>query len=62
MGIVKWGEIKIGERKVYTLAYADIMLMADREEEMRSIVERLERHLDEKGLEVECGEDKDDKV
>jgi len=53
---VKWGGVKIGEKKVYTLAYADdIVLMTDREEEMRSMVERLERYLDEKGLELNVG-------
>jgi len=53
------GRGKIGERKVYTLTYADdIVLMADREGEMRSMVGRLEGYLDEKGLELNVGKTK----
>jgi len=53
MGKVKWGRVKIGQRRVYSLAYADdIVLLADKEEEMKSMVERLEGYLDEKGLEL----------
>lgn len=53
MGKVKWGEIKIRRRRVYSLHYADNMvLMAERVEKIRSIEERLEEYLDRKGLEV----------
>lgn len=39
----------MGERKVYTLAYADDMvLMAEEKEEMRSMIGRLEEYLDRK--------------
>lgn len=43
--------MRIGEKRIYTLAH-DLVMMAEREDEMRSVMERLERYLDEKGLEV----------
>lgn len=47
------GGAKLGGEKVYTLAYADDMvLLAEEEDEMRSMMERLERYLDKKGLEL----------
>ncbi|XP_071644396.1 uncharacterized protein [Temnothorax longispinosus] len=50
---VKWGGIKLGEEKVYDLEYADDMvLLAEGEDEMRSMMERLERYLDKKRLEL----------
>lgn len=53
MGKVKWGGIRIGGRRIYTLAYADDMvLMAENEDEMRSLMERIEGYLERKGLEV----------
>jgi len=59
MGKIKWGGIKIGERRVYTLSYADDMvLLAENEGEMRSMLERLERYLDRKGLELNAGKTK----
>lgn len=43
----------MGERKIYSLAYADdVVLMAEEEGEMRSMMERLEKYLEEKGLEL----------
>lgn len=40
---VTWGRVKLGEERIYTLAYADNMiLLADNEEQMRSMIERLE--------------------
>lgn len=51
MGTVKWGGVRIGEKRIYTLAH-DLVMMAEREDEMRSVMERLEKYLDEKGLEV----------
>lgn len=51
MGRVKWG-VKLGEGRIYTLAYADMMLLAENEEEMRSMIERLEVYLDRKRLEL----------
>ena len=59
MGKVKWGGIKIGGKKIYTLAYADDMvLMAEKEEEMKSMIERLEKYLEEKKLELNVGKTK----
>lgn len=53
MGKVKWGDVRIGEKKVYTLAYAgDMVLMAEEEDEIRSMIGRLEGYLDNKGLEL----------
>ncbi|XP_039312991.1 uncharacterized protein LOC120359478 [Solenopsis invicta] len=50
---VKWGGVKIGEVRVYTLSYADdVVLLAEGEGEMKSMLERLERFMDRKGLEV----------
>ncbi|XP_046142799.1 uncharacterized protein LOC123988066 [Osmia bicornis bicornis] len=47
------GGIKIGEKKIYTLAYADdVVLLAEEEGEMRAMMESLERYLDEKRLEL----------
>jgi len=44
---------------VYTLLYADDMvLLAEEEGEMRSMLERLERYLDRKGLELNAEKSK----
>lgn len=43
LGRVKWEGVKIGGERVYALAYADdIVLVAEEEGEMRSMMERLE--------------------
>jgi hypothetical protein len=53
MGKVKWGGIKMGDRRIYTLAYADdIVLLAEEEEGMRSMIGRLEEYLEKKKLEL----------
>lgn len=53
MGRVKKGGIKLGEEKVYTLSYTDdIMLMAEGEDKMRSMMGRLEEYLNGKGIEI----------
>lgn len=53
---VKWGGVRVGGEKLYTLSYADdIVLMAEDEAEMRSMMERLEGYLDRKGLELKTG-------
>lgn len=45
----KGGGVRIGERWCYTLGYADDMvLMAEREDELRSMMERFEEYLDGK--------------
>lgn len=47
MGKVKWGGIRLGEEKVYSLLYADdLVLMAENEGEMRSLMERLEKYVE----------------
>lgn len=53
MGRMKWGGVRLGGGRVYTLAYADdIVLLAEDEEGMRSMIERLERYMERKRLEV----------
>jgi len=53
MGKVRWGGLRLVERGVYSLAYADDMvLMAEGEEEMRSMLERLQGYLDKKRVEL----------
>jgi len=47
------GGVKLEGGKIFSLAYADdIVLMVDKEEEMGNMIERLERYLEEKGLEL----------
>ena len=39
-----WGGVRIGADRIYTLAYAnDVVIMA--EDEMRSLIPRLERYM-----------------
>jgi len=53
LGRVKWGGVKLGEERIYSLAYADDMvLLAEEEGGMRSLIERLENYLKGKGLEL----------
>lgn len=49
---VKWGGTRIGEEKVYSLLYADDMVLIVEKEEMKSMLERLEGYRDKKGLEI----------
>lgn len=50
MGKVKWTGIRLGERNVYTLAYADnIVLFSEDEERM---IGRMEKYLKRKRLEL----------
>lgn len=50
---VKCGGIKIKDRKIYTLAYTDDMvLLAEGEDEMRSMMERFEEYIRMKKLEL----------
>jgi len=57
---VKWGGIKMcGGERIYTLAYADdIVLLAEEEDEMRSMIGRLEEYMERKGLELNVGKTK----
>jgi len=53
MGKVRWRGVSIEGKRVYTLAYADDMVMlAEGKEEMRSLMERLEGYLDKKRVEL----------
>lgn len=57
MGRMKWGGVRLGEDRVYTLAYADDMvLVTEGENEMRSMIERLEDYLE--GTKMELNTDK----
>lgn len=59
MGRVKWRGVKLGKGRVYTLSYADDMvLLAENEEEMRSMMERLEEFFDRKRLKLNIGKTK----
>lgn len=40
------------KRRIYTLAYADMVLLTENKEEMRSVIERLEKYLDGKRMEL----------
>jgi len=49
----RWGGIKLGEGKIYSMAYADDMvLMAEEKDEMKAMLVRMERYIDKKKLEV----------
>jgi len=50
---VKWGGVRLGKERIYSLAYADdVVLVAEEEDEMRSMMERLERYIERKRLEL----------
>lgn len=54
-----WGGVRIGGRRVCTLAYADdLVLLAGKEEKMECMIRRLERYLEGKNLEVDVGKTK----
>lgn len=62
MGKVKWGGVRVGERKIYTLAYADdIVLLAEEEDGMRSMLED-GRIFGEEEARAERRQDKDNEV
>lgn len=49
----EWGGVRLKGEKIYTLAYADdVMLLAEEEDDIRAMVARLERYVRKKGLEV----------
>lgn len=59
MGKVKWRGVKVGGRRVYTLAYADdVVLLAEDEDQLRSMLERLEEYMKRKNLEMNVGKSK----
>lgn len=53
MAKVKWGAVRLEGNRIYTLAYADdIVLLAEKEGEMKSMIERFERYMSKKGFVV----------
>ncbi|XP_076278429.1 uncharacterized protein LOC143208167 [Lasioglossum baleicum] len=55
----RWGGVRLGDRKVYTLAYADdIAMLAEDEEGMRGMIRTLERYLDGKKLQLNAEKSK----
>ncbi|KAL6416732.1 hypothetical protein ACFW04_013190 [Cataglyphis niger] len=54
-----WRGVRLGGIKVYTLAYADdVVLIAEEEEGMRSMIGKLEGYLEKKELELNVGKSK----
>ncbi|XP_020298257.1 uncharacterized protein LOC109862594 [Pseudomyrmex gracilis] len=54
-----WGGVKIKGEKIYSLAYADdIVLLAEEEEGMRNLMKRFEKYIKEKGLELNAEKSK----
>jgi len=59
LGKVKWGGVKLGEGKIYSLAYADdIALLAEDEGGMKCMMCRLEEYVEGKGLILNAGKSK----
>lgn len=53
LGKIRWGGVELEGRKWYSLVYADdVVLMAEDEDGMRSMLERLEGYLEGKKLEL----------
>lgn len=53
MGRVKWGSVRLKDGRVYTLAYAaDMVFIAKKKDEMRSMMDRLKKYLGKKRLEL----------
>jgi len=51
LGKVRWGGIRLGGEVIFSLAYADdVVMLAEREDDMRSMIERLEGYLERKKL------------
>lgn len=50
---VRWGGIKLRKGRIYTLEFGDdVVMLAKTEREMNSMIERLEKYLDEKRLKL----------
>lgn len=48
-----WGGIKVGEKKIFSLAYADdITIIAENMEAMKGMIRVLEEYVKRKGLQV----------
>ena len=55
----KWGGVRVGKKRICTLAYADdVVVLAEREEEMESMIRRLEGYFEKRKLEVNVGKTK----
>ena len=55
----RWGGVKIRKKRFCSLAYADdVVVLAEREEEMESMMRRLKRCFKEKKLQVNVGKTK----
>ena len=55
----RWGGARITERRIRPLAYADDMVvLAERKEELESMIRRLERYFEVKKLQVNVGKTK----
>ncbi|KAL6418256.1 hypothetical protein ACFW04_012239 [Cataglyphis niger] len=55
----EWGGVRLGGMKIYTLAYADdVVLIAEEEEGMRSMIGKLEGYLEKMGLQLNVGKSK----
>lgn len=48
-------EVRLRGEKIYTLTYADDIVLLAEEEDMRAMIARLERYVREKRLEVNVG-------
>ena len=55
----KWGGVRVGQKIICTLAYADdVVVLAESEEEMESMIRRLEGYFEKRKLEVNVGKTK----
>lgn len=53
---MKWEVVKLEDKEVYTLAYAnDMVLMAEKGKEMRSMIEIFREYFQEKKVRFEYG-------
>lgn len=58
-GGVGGGGVNLGGDKIYSLAYADdVVMLAEEEGEMKSMMERLKGYLESRGLELNEGKTK----
>lgn len=49
----RWGGIRLGEQKIYSLVYADdVVLLAENEEGMKAMMSTLKGYVERKGLEL----------
>lgn len=52
LGRVKWGGLKIGEKRCYTLGYADDLVLMAKGDELKSMMGRFEEYLVNKRLDL----------